>query len=396
MKIVYLYSYNASLIGVMNKIKDVIHHLNNSGTEVIPLVICAQVPNPQDLPPGAVPLQITYVEPAWMGKGPFQLISFFRRSKHVGRLLDRELTRLNPDMVLMRYKTMNPAMGGLLRKFNFVFEHNTKEIEELEVYYHGILKSGWNKGALLWTEKYLAPRLLSKTAGIIGVTDEITQYELNRMNSQVPAITSGNGIDTSRIPFVTGPVFTGGTLHLLMLSSVSVDWQGTDKLIRSVSEHDNVKLWLVGSFSEEIKKLASTRGDKIVFTGPLTGAELDRVFQNIHLAIASLAIERKGLKEASALKVREYAARGVPVITAFPDPDLPKERMPEGYGWLQVDLKSGLIDLAQLREFALTATTTENRTKFRKYAEAYMDYAAKMKRLVVFFDKLVNSRKPLQ
>ena len=50
----------------------------------------------------------------------------------------------------------------------------------------------------------------SYTDGIVGVTDEITQFEVNRSGiPPKPHITIGNGIDVSSVNIRRHPQFTG-------------------------------------------------------------------------------------------------------------------------------------------------------------------------------------------
>ncbi|MGL5890660.1 MAG: hypothetical protein ACRC3B_12280, partial [Bacteroidia bacterium] len=298
--------------------------------------------------------------------------------------------KLNPDIILMRYGYANPFLVKLMKRYPVVFEHNTKELEELELGFDGIRKSGWEKATNYWIEKYFAAKVIRNAAGIVGVTNEITNYELRRAGKDVPSLTLGNGIDFNRIPFTSGPAYTGGTLHILLLSSVAVSWHGVDRLLKGIGENDDVHLWLAGKFTDSDMQLAEKCKHKVTFTGMLKGEQLDELFGKIHLAVASLAIDRKGLTEMSALKVREYAVRGVPFVTAFDDPDLPDGSMPEGTGWVRITHKDEPVDMQALSRFALTASTASGRAQLRVFAEKQMDYSQKMKVLVGFLNNVLK------
>jgi hypothetical protein len=55
--------------------------------------------------------------------------------------------------------------------------------------------------------------------------------------------------------------------------------------------------------------------------GMLHGQELYDEYKNAHFGIGSLGWSRLGVREASPLKIREYLAAGLCVITATKDPD---------------------------------------------------------------------------
>jgi hypothetical protein len=63
-----------------------------------------------------------------------------------------------------------------------------------------------------------------------------------------------------------------------------------------------------------LKNLASRLriNDHIIFHGFVHGKELDRLFEQNHIAVGSLGIHRIGLNQLSILKAREYCARGIP------------------------------------------------------------------------------------
>jgi len=62
--------------------------------------------------------------------------------------------------------------------------------------------------------------------------------------------------------------------------------------------------------------------DNLVLHGYRIGAECDRILAQADAAVGTLARHRAGLNEASPLKVRDYASRGIPCILPFRDTDL--------------------------------------------------------------------------
>jgi Glycosyl transferases group 1 len=390
MKVVYAFPYNPASRGVLNKIDDKLHFISATGVNLTALAISPNDVTTSEIKYPAQFANSSYNPPKIVQFGPLKIIATLLRKRYAAKFLEREIGKLNPDVVLMRYGYANPFVVKLMKRYPIVFEHNTKELEELELSFDGIRKSGWEKATNYWLEKYFAAKVIRNAAGIVGVTTEITNYELNRAGKKIPALTLGNGIDFNRIPFTSGPAYNGGTLHLLLLSSVAVSWHGVDRLLKGIGENDDVHLWLAGKFTDTDIQLAQKCKHKVTFTGMLKGDQLDELFGKVHLAVASLAINRKGLTEMSALKVREYAARGVPFVTAFDDPDLPDGVMPEGSGWLRITQKDEPVNMQALSQFALTAASAENRKRLRVFAEQQMNYSQKMKVLVEFLSNVLK------
>jgi glycosyltransferase involved in cell wall biosynthesis len=61
----------------------------------------------------------------------------------------------------------------------------------------------------------------------------------------------------------------------------------------------------------------------IIYYGHLEYDEYVKYMERADVAIGTLALHRKGMNEASPLKVREYLAHGIPVIIGYDDTDFP-------------------------------------------------------------------------
>jgi hypothetical protein len=90
----------------------------------------------------------------------------------------------------------------------------------------------------------------------------------------------------------------------------------------------------------------------------------------------------------SALKVREYAARAVPFVTAFDDPDLNEELNADF--WLRVPSGNDEISIDDLIAFAKRSTKPETRNALSRFAQEHLDYTSKMQRLVEFLKKSIQ------
>jgi glycosyltransferase involved in cell wall biosynthesis len=93
-----------------------------------------------------------------------------------------------------------------------------------------------------------------------------------------------------------------------------------DKIARLAAHFPQWRFDIVGPAQAELSGAPSN----VVVHGPLARDLYLPIMAQADVAIGPLALHRKGLSEASALKVAEYLAYGIPVIlgcpeTAFPD-----------------------------------------------------------------------------
>lgn len=142
----------------------------------------------------------------------------------------------------------------------------------------------------------------------------------------VPVLHAKNGVDYEDISLRTN-VKKDNEIHMIAVSGCYF-WHGYDRLIKGLANYyrsDSVKqqvyFHLVGEGKclEEYKKLAVENNllDKYVFFhGRLVGQELDEVYNMCDVAIDCLGCHRKQLFYVSSLKVREYAAKGMPMVTS--------------------------------------------------------------------------------
>ena len=229
--------------------------------------------------------------------------------------------------------------------------------------------------------------------GIVGVTDEITLYEVKRSGDQKkPHVTIGNGINVDTVPMKNAFPFHGSPVHLLCVSNVS-KWHGLDRLIRGMStfsDRRKIHLHIVGSGEElpVIKKMVNdlSLNDAVFFYGPLHGKELDELFNRCDIGVGTLGIHRKGLHEASTLKAREYCARGMPFIEGTSDLDFP----PDFPYILHIPADESPVDIpAVIRFTELIYADLSFPVKMREYARNSLDWSIKAVKLKGFLESLV-------
>lgn len=148
----------------------------------------------------------------------------------------------------------------------------------------------------------------------------------------VPTINISNGIDFNSVKIKSGQGDIEGKINLIGVAEIH-RWHGFDRLIKGLaiyySEKQNrdIKFNIVGYGDKaELSKLEQLVTDnnlegKVVFHGPRYGEELNQLFDQADMGIASLARHRSNITNIKTLKNREYAARGIPFIYSETDSD---------------------------------------------------------------------------
>jgi glycosyltransferase involved in cell wall biosynthesis len=318
----------------------------------------------------------------------FRIISILFRERQILRILWQVISQLGSnDILYLRFDYPFFYLWYYLqkkRKCKIVFEHQSLESREY-------LKQG--KFLYPLFDLVFGSSIRRHCDGIVGVTEEITNYQVNRTgDKRKPHVTIGNGIDVNRLPPKKSFSFNGSQLHLLSVANV-MGWHGIDRVIQGMIEYrGEVKIYLhiVGSGREisTIKKMVNDRSmdDSVFFYGPLSGEDLDQMFNRSDIALGSLGIHRIGLHQASTLKAREYCARGIPFIYGTNDVDFP----PDFPYILHVPPDDSPIDMRSVIEFAKGMySDLDFSLKMRMYAKQYLDWSVKAQTLKQFLDSIM-------
>ena len=278
--------------------------------------------------------------------------------------------------------------------YKSITEHQTMEYLEVKALAKenpfGLKPSkflSWFEHTLLpmFNEKIFGSLALGATAQIVAVTREIGEYEVRRAFPQKPALAViANGIDVESYPLRTPPVFDGKQLKIMMLvgGSTAVDWHGIDLVMQGIEQYQGpiqIQLWLLG----DIRVLKPYEAPYIVKPGFADKKMLNELSDTIHIGLGSFASQRKGLNEACSLKMREYAARGIPAVYGQEDAD---------YEYL---FKEGLAlkltpmtppDMQKIIAFTNKMySDSSTAEKIRSTANAVMDMHLKIKEISMLF-----------
>ncbi|RZL96907.1 MAG: glycosyltransferase, partial [Pedobacter sp.] len=217
------------------------------------------------------------------------------------------------DVYILRYYVHDPFQAYFVWKCKkpVYLVHHTLEVLELNAS-GGI--SGYVRGALEWIIGRFSIRNAYR---IIGVTDEILEYENQRAGlHQKVGLVYPNGIVFNRNALCHArseiPTF-------LFVASYFSDWHGVDLLLSQVLLSERrFHIHLVGQLSKQDAALASS-DRRVTIHGELDAQQIQSLAQQCWVGLSSFALFRKGMKTACPLKVREYLALGLPVYGGHED-----------------------------------------------------------------------------
>lgn len=219
----------------------------------------------------------------------------------------RAAGRWRPDVVYLRHGLPHPALLHLARQVPLVVEVNGDDLVELP---HVAPRQ-------VTAAKLARGLLLRSSAGLVFVTRELAARESFARYGR-PSVVVANGIDLAAVPALARP--TEGPLAFALVGNPRTPWHGTDQVADLARTRPEWQVHLVGPGPDE---LGGEIPPNLVIHGLLGQEALMRVLSRVDVGFGTLALHRAGLQEASALKVRQYLAHGVPVVLGNEDTDFP-------------------------------------------------------------------------
>ncbi len=220
--------------------------------------------------------------------------------------LERDVVAFEPDVLYCRYALWSRSLQRLFERFRTVVEINTAVPDE----WLGRWKRSRSAADLATyaVHRALHGRLFTRAAAFVTVTRELAR--LSRERYGVPTATVPNGVDLSRFDVLERRPSPRATVFFL--GSPDLSWHGVDHLERLAEELPHLDFDVVGYRGEPRANLR--------FHGRLDEKAYLPLMSASTVCVSSLALYRVGLEEACPLKVREYVARGFPVVLGHEDP----------------------------------------------------------------------------
>lgn len=295
----------------------------------------------------------------------------------------RRLSR-NYDFVLVRHSPFDVAGAVMsLGLRNRISVHHSLELAELP-----LIRPGVFGRILALVESVVGGFLIRRSAAVLGVTDQIADYEVRRAGK--PDLVRGvypNAVipeeiglaEDARDRRVVNAVFICGRFSL---------WHGLDLLVEDAAQSgalqlEDLRIHLVGTLTPEQRQAVSNYPQTFIVHGYLEEPEYRAVLAKCDVAVGSLALARQGITEGSNLKMGETIAMGLAIYGATPD-----VLLPSGYPYFRIDARPSLSALASFgREMKAVP-----RSMVRKTAAPHIAKGPRMIRTARLLDSLLEKR----
>ena len=385
MKIAYVILIGSNKIGVEKAIKEKANALISIGATNVDFIVLNPTRNQKD----GIVKYIQY-------KRKIFPLTYYNRIFKRYSIIEENVNLNKYDYIILRYANADKSGIDFVNTYNIITEHHTDEISEylskLNTKLSNVLRI--NQKIRLNLERKYGAAILQGCKGLIAVTDEIRKVELNRIHSKIPSIIIPNGINVKSIKFTGFKRFDGKNLDIAIVANHLSPWHGLDRFINALNHYKNdvnILLHIIGNINMTDLKNITSNFKRIKFYGSKTGAELDDILSKMQLAISTLGLFRKKMKEACSLKTREYTARGLPFILAYNDPDLDHVNKNLKF-YLLLENNDSPIDIKKVINFVYQLNNDPKMKDIsnymRQYAFEHMDWKVKMKNYLQLIDKI--------
>lgn len=219
------------------------------------------------------------------------------------------------DFILLRHSIADPfEYIFLIKHYKKIFlVHHTLELVEMKS------RNSVKSKLKYWIELIFGNLSIKKAHGLVAVTNEIFDYENRRANFNF----------SNRIIYPNGIMFDNAKLtdlrsdcvpEIVFIASDFPPWHGLDLLLADLESHidQNFILHIIGKTTSKQRSLAS-HDSRINFHGVLGNEDIESILEKAWVGLSSFGLDRKNMKEACTLKVREYLRYGVPVYSGHRD-----------------------------------------------------------------------------
>lgn len=233
-----------------------------------------------------------------------------------GRNVLRNVSRIQGfyDCVYIRYPLCSL---GFIKALRFLNKISNKICVEIATYpYESELKKGLMNKVMLLLDRFYRNKMRH-------YVDRIVTFSTDKIIYKIKTIQTRNGVDYLVVK--KAPYIKTNALHLIAVSSVYY-LHGYDRIIKGLFSYNKlgnqpeVIFDVVGEgpYLNYYKTLVNELGLQkcVIFHGKRNGSDLDDLYAKAIAAVNSLAIHRENLKNESTIKSKEYAAKGLPIISS--------------------------------------------------------------------------------
>lgn len=288
------------------------------------------------------------------------------------------------DMCYIRYPLADFAFMKMIKKLHKI----CKVVIEIPTYPYDNEMVG-NVGMLT---KLNFKQDLKNRHKLKKYVDFISTFSNEKETFGIPCININNGIDIDTAPFIEREVTNDNTLRIISVSLMRSAHR-FDRLITGLKNYYDTKKAVepdvffdvvgpgVGNEKERLENITKDNNLEkyVLFHGIKSGEELDILFKESHIAVATLKGDCVKGETASVLKTREYCARGIPFISSVPDNAIPN-------GSVFCKLVKSCDDPIDIREiidyFQFVKQHPDIPAQMRKFAEENLTWEPQLKKVI--------------
>ncbi|MBQ6719169.1 MAG: glycosyltransferase [Oscillospiraceae bacterium] len=279
---------------------------------------------------------------------------------------------VDPAYIYIRKPLLDNGLHKFLKQFRKKYP-KTKILLEIPTYpYDKEMITGVKDYPLYWKELIYRNKLQQFVDRVVTYSDDKTIFG-------IPTICIQNGVNVTEHPIRETKANTD-EIHLIAVASFQ-KYHGYERVINGLAEYyrhngtRKIVLDMVGGGDElaEYRKLTELLNlqEHVVFWGPKHGEKLKQVFDQADIGLGSFGFYKIGLTVASSLKLREYLARGLPVIGGSRQDLFTEETFPY---YLEFPNDASNLDMERIIAFYNQVyrndeTYEEVVQRIRKYAE---------------------------
>jgi hypothetical protein len=211
-----------------------------------------------------------------------------------------------PDIIYVRYDSWYRLLQYISHKYKVVLEINTNQIGEYAFLFKNKMSIKSFLRKIFVKIGYIL--LSNRVAGIIAVSPDAI---LDNIFSRIPCkkYIVPNSINIAEYPILKKPK-NESKINFFFIGSEDQEWHGLDIIENLAAYFTDYEFHIVGSFSK-------SKNRNIYYYGKLEESSYNSIMESCDICIGTLALFRKGMKFACPLKVREYLAKGFPVIIGY-------------------------------------------------------------------------------
>jgi hypothetical protein len=308
------------------------------------------------------------------------------------------------DFIYFRYDNASSTLSKFCKKYSkkVFFEHVTAETEEIRLYKHenplranassilGNIEFLWLP---LWRERIWGESIRRHAAFGICNSSDIGDHEKKIANGNYRIFIGGDAVKTGDYPLRKNISSLEKELRLVFLKGASTvaDFNGLDRIFKGIRNYRgdfHIRLLLFGKNLEaEAKVIQSLNiSDQVKLGGYITKEESEVLMQQIHIGMGAMGLHRKGIKSTTTIKAREYFAQGIPFVFGHHDPDISDSKEAKRY-CMEFKANDEPIDFEKVVHWYIELNKDKDYPQgMRRFAEDFLDYKVKMKRLILFLE----------